>query len=813
MGDKGLYIGRRVNPSSMEVTGEDTLFDPDRLTRHAVCLGMTGSGKTGMCVSLLEELSMAGIPALVIDPKGDMANLALGFPEHRPEDFEPWVDPATARREGQTVEAYAAQISALWRKGLAKWNVDAARIAGFVRGARVTVYTPGSDAGVPVNVLSALAAPPADLRDDDEGMRDLVGGTVSSLLGLVGVEADPVTDPAHIVLSRILSDAWTEGQDADLELLITRLVDPPFAKVGVFPVDTFYPRNDRMKLAMQLNGVVASPAFGAWRQGAALDVDAFLDRRDGRTPISVFYTAHLDEAQRMFFIATLLNRVLAWSRRQPGTGTLRALMYFDEVFGYLPPHPRNPPSKGAVLTLMKQARAVGLGTMLVTQNPVDVDYKALSNAGTWLIGRLQTKQDRERVLDGLVSASGDFDRGVVSDWLESLPSRTFVLRDVKEREPALVHSRWAISYLRGPLTRREVEQLPEDNRAWEEAKAAPTAHRTSAAAVAPPATPAAPVEDDLPGYAPAPPPAPGSYVHRFLDPRVVFSARLAPHFDAEAIPKRADGKLVWKPAIHAALHLRFDEGDFVYDREEQRLFFPVTDREIGERGDPALEPGDFLPSAPADSLFAPLPVLIDEASELKQLEKRVVEEIYRGEIEKMFRHKDLKLTSNAGETREQFDERVREAVQDLVDAEVAKLKERVDVQVKRLEDRRERLERDKLKWQQEARARGASELVSAGETLFGLFFGGRKKSLSTAMSKRQQTMRAKEQLSRADEEARDLEREVYELENDTEHKIREIENRLRAKEREVEEVDVRLERNDIRLDDFSILWVPISRLF
>ncbi|MBW2253586.1 MAG: DUF853 family protein, partial [Deltaproteobacteria bacterium] len=794
MGSKGMYIGRRVDPSSMEVSSEDTLLDPDRLTRHAVCLGMTGSGKTGLCVSLLEELSMAGIPALVIDPKGDMANLALGFQEHRPEDFRPWIDPATARRDGQSVEAYAEKISGLWQKGLAKWGVDAERIARFVRGARVTVYTPGSDAGVPVNVLSALAAPPAELLEDQEGMRDLVGGTVGSLLGLVGVDADPVTDPAHIVLSRILSDAWAAGQNADLELLITRLVDPPFEKVGVFPVDTFYPRKDRMKLAMQLNGVIASPAFGAWRQGAALDVDGFLAKRDGRTQISVFYIAHLDDSQRMFFISTLLNRVLAWSRRQPGTSTLRALMYFDEVFGYLPPHPRNPPSKRSVLMLMKQARAVGLGTMLVTQNPVDIDYKALSNAGTWLIGRLQTKQDRERVLDGLVSASGAFDRGMVSDWLEGLPSRTFVLRDVKAREPALVHSRWAISYLRGPLTRREVQQLPEEYRSYE-AAAAPAAPSVVAAATA--AAPR-PVEDDLPDHGPQPPPAPGSYTHHFLDPRVVFSSRLAGHFEEASIPKRDDGKLVWKPAVHATLHLRFDEGDFVHDREEQRLFFPVTDREIGERGDPALEPGDFLPAAPADSLFAPLPALIDEASELKRLEKRVVEDIYRGETQKMFRHREFKLTSNAGETRDQFDERVRDAVQERVDVEVAKLKDKVDVKVKRLEDKKERLERDVLKWQQEARARGASELVSAGETLFGMFFGGRKKSLSTAMSKRQQTMRAKERLSRADEEAQELEREVYELENDTEHQIRVIENRLRGKERDVEEVDIRLERNDIR---------------
>ncbi len=807
MSKRALYIGRRVDADTLKVTDEPSLLDPDNLTRHAVCLGMTGSGKTGLCVSLLEELAAAGVPALIIDPKGDMTNLCLAFADSRPEDFAPWVDPAAASRAGLDVPAFAERTAAMWKKGLASWGMDAERIGRYTDGAQVTVYTPGSSAGVSVDVLSALGAPPAEVLEDAEGFREMVAGTVSALLGLVGVEADPVSDPAHIVLSQILTDAWGQGSDLDLETVITRLVDPPFGKVGVFPVDTFYPRNDRMKLAMSLNGIVASPAFGAWRQGAPMDVDGFLAPRDGRTAVSVFYTAHLDDAQRMFFISMLLNQVVTWSRRQSGTSSLRALVYFDEVFGYLPPHPKNPPTKTAVLTLMKQARAVGVGTMLVTQNPVDLDYKALSNAGTWLIGRLQTKQDRERVLDGLASAAGGFDRGVVSNWLENLPSRTFVWRDVSKDDPVLVHSRWAISYLRGPLTRRELDQLPAVYRTL------PGAARSRPAAAASPqalaSTPGAPADNLLA----QPPPAPAGYRFRFLDPRLVFSARLAPFFEHAALPKRPDGKLVWVPALIGKLHVRFDEGaGFSEERHEQRLFFPITDHGIEEAGDPELTEDDYLPSPPPDSLFAHLPTQIDEKHELQALEKRVIEHIYRGETAKLFRHRDLKLTSTAGETREHFQVRVEAAIREKIDAEVGKLKEKVDREVTRLEDRKRKLEQDQDKYKAEARSHQANELVSAGEALFGMFFG-RKRSLTGVVSKRQTTMRAQERLSRATDDAAKLEREVYELQNQTETEILKIENRWKGEVRGIEEVEVRLKRNGIRLDEFSVLWVPLTRLF
>ncbi len=784
----GLYLGRQVDPATMKPFAEPAMLDPDQLTQHAVCLGMTGSGKTGLCVTVLEELAMTGVPILAIDPKGDLANLALAFAEHRAEDFAPWVDPVEAERAGKTTEAYAEDVSERWRKGLREWGVDAARIRAFTDGTEVTVYTPGSTTGVPINVLGSLGQAPLGL--DDEGLTDLVGGTVASLLGLLGIEADPLRDPRHIVPARILGDAWHAGETLALEDLIVKLVDPPFEKVGVFPLEQFFGRKDRMDLAMQLNGLVASPSFAAWSAGHTLDFDALLAQDGGRTPIRVFCLSHLDDAERTFFAALLLNGLVAWCRRQPGSGALRALAYFDEVFGYLPPYPKNPPTKKPILTLMKQARAVGVGAMLVTQNPVDVDYKALSNAGLWIMGRLSTKQDRDRVLDGLSGAAGEVDKATMAGWLDSLPSRTFVVRDVKRREPYLLHSRWAISYLRGPLTLREIERL-------DQSVSAPTGEF-------PPMD--KPTADD--GLQSQPPPSPSGYSYRFVDPRVAFSARLSPFFESRHLGPRQDGETVWEPALHAQLHLRFDQGEYELERGESRLFFPIGD-DVRFDAEPPFERSDFLASKPT-GLFTQLPASVDEQKELKALSKQVAEEVYRGETERMFVHTKRKMRSRGGETLEAFTERVRAALQDKIDAEVAKMKESVDRKLARLEDRQVKLERNVERYRDEERQQVANEVVNVGETLMGLFFG-RRKSLNTAMSKRSQTRRAQEKTERSTAELQDLQRDIYDLETEVDTKVTEIENKWLRQLDEIEEKPVRLERADIRLDEFGIVWVPVTR--
>lgn len=791
MGD--IYLGRGVG-ADLKESGGAVAFDADRLTQHAVCFGMTGSGKTGFCVTLLEELAMQRVPLIVIDPKGDMCNLALAFADHSPADFAKWVDPAEADRAGLSVEAFATQLSERWRKGLADHQVDDARIKAFVDGADVKIYTPGSKAGIPVDVLGMLRAPSAEL--DDETLRDLVSGTVSALLGLVDVDADPVKDPEHVLFAQIIELAWREGRDLDLEGLILALVDPPFKKIGVFPVDTFFPRNDRMKLAMTLNGVIASPSFAVWSQGQPLDIEALLKPSAAGTPVRIFTLAHLEQSERMFFASTLLNQIVAWSRRQPGSSALRALVYFDEVYGFLPPYPKNPPTKAPVLTLMKQARAVGVGTMLVTQNPVDIDYSAVSNAGLWVMGRLQTKQDRERVLDGLAGAAGELDRSTLSGWLEALPSRTFLVKDVKEREPFLVKSRWAISYLRGPMTRRELERLDQS----EPVPAVPAAAATPARAVA-----AATPDDGLLDTAPPPPVGEA----RFLDPAVAFSARLAPCFDAFEEAAREDRAIVWRAGIYARLHLTFDERDFVLERDEHRLFFPVDDVRVEAGFEPAFEPGDLLPSSPGGR-FHPIPAAIDEKRELAELEKRVKEEVYRSETEVLLRHAALKLDSRAGEDREAFRARVEAAIEDRIDAEVAKLKDRTDKAVARLEDKQRKLERDIASGESDISGAQTAEVLNIAETAFA-WFTGRRKSVSTAVTKRNQTRRLSDRVERSRAELTELERELYDLEVELETQVTAIRNEQLRAITDIEEIPVKLERADVRLDEFGIVWVPVTR--
>ena len=399
-----FYLGRVRDLERNTTTSEYVLYDSKDLTTHALCVGMTGSGKTGLCISLLEEAGIDGIPAIVVDPKGDIANLAADLPRTAPEDFRPWVDEAEAARQNQTADEFAERVATQWRDGLAEWGQDGERIQRFRDAVDLAIYTPGSSAGLPLTVLKSFSAPPPALVNDVDAFRDRVAGATSGLLALLGVDADPVRSREFILVSNLLDRAWREQRDMDLAGLIHQIQTPPFPKIGVMDVDTFYPAKDRLALSMTLNSLLASPAFAAWLDGDPLDIGRLLYTAEGKPRISILSIAHLSESERMFFVTILLNELLTWVRTQAGTSSLRALFYMDEVFGFFPPV-ANPPAKQPMLTLLKQARAFGVGLVLATQNPVDLDYKGLSNCGTWFLGRLQTERDKARVLDGLEGAS------------------------------------------------------------------------------------------------------------------------------------------------------------------------------------------------------------------------------------------------------------------------------------------------------------------------------------------------------------------------------------------------------------------------
>jgi hypothetical protein len=461
-----FYLGRPFDLASGELAHEKVLYDANDLTTHAVCVGMTGSGKTGLCMSLLEEAALDGIPIIAVDPKGDLGNLLLAFPELRPSDFEPWVDPSVAQQQGITKEQLAEQTASLWKKGLADWEEDQARVQRYADVDKA-IYTPGSTAGMPLTVLKGFHAPPQAVIEDGDTYNDLLQSTTQCVLALVGIDADPVQSREAILISNLLDHAWRAGRSLNLSALIHDIQKPPFLKVGIVDIENFLPAKDRMALGMKINNLLASPSFANWLQGESLDIESLLYTADKKPRLSILSIAHLNDNERMFFVTILLNEILSWMRSQSGTGSLRAILYMDEVFGYFPPS-ANPPSKRPMLTLLKQARAFGLGVVLATQNPVDLDYKGLSNAGTWFLGRLQTERDKLRVLDGLEGASAQagskFNRGEMDAMLSGLRSRVFLVNNVHSDQPQVMHTRWVMSYLRGPLTRDQIRVLMQDRK-------------------------------------------------------------------------------------------------------------------------------------------------------------------------------------------------------------------------------------------------------------------------------------------------------------------------------------------------------------
>jgi hypothetical protein len=457
-----FYLGRDHDLATGETSATPLLYKSGQLTTHAVCVGMTGSGKTGLCLSLLEEAALDGIPAICIDPKGDLGNLLLGFPKLAPEDFEPWVDPAVADRKDITTAELAKETAELWKKGLASWDESPDRVQRYNDTVERLIFTPGASHGIPMTVLKSFDTPPQALIDDTDAFRSRVQSAVSGLLALLGIDADPVRSREHILLSNIFTTAWNAGQDLSIAEMIREIQKPPFTTVGVMDLETFYPEKERTKLAMDLNNLLASPSFAGWMSGQALDVQQLLYSPEGKPRHSIVSIAHLDDAQRMFFVTILLNEILAWTRTQAGTSSLRALVYMDEVYGYFPPS-KKPPSKEPMLTLLKQARAFGVGIVLATQNPVDLDYKGLSNTGAWFLGRLQTERDKMRVMEGLEGASAQagsvFNKQRMEQTLAGLGNRVFLLNNVHEDEPRVFQTRWAMSYLAGPLSRLQIKKL------------------------------------------------------------------------------------------------------------------------------------------------------------------------------------------------------------------------------------------------------------------------------------------------------------------------------------------------------------------
>lgn len=807
-----FYLGRESDVAAGRRTALPLLYDSRDLVTHAVCVGMTGSGKTGLCIGLLEEAAIDGIPAIIIDPKGDLANLLLAFPDLRPEDFRPWVNPDDARRKEMDPDAFAARQAGAWREGLENWAQSGERIARFRGAAEFSIYTPGSSAGLEVSVLKSFDAPAESIRSDAELLRERVSGVVSGLLALLNLDADPVTSREHIFLSSLLAAAWTTGESLDLPALIGRIQHPPFARLGVMELETVFPARERFELALRLNTLVASPGFAAWTRGESLDVQSLLYTAEGKPRVSIFSIAHLGDSERMFFVSLLLNRVLGWVREQPGTSSLRAILYMDEIAGYFPPV-ANPPSKQPLLTLMKQARAFGVGVVLATQNPVDLDYKGLANAGTWFIGRLQTDRDKQRVLDGLEGAAGGgFDRARMDSLLSGLSPRVFLMQNVHDPAPTLFETRWCLSYLAGPLTRAQIKLLMDPRKT-------------------PPSTPA---ETSLhQARTPGPEPAP-SRAGKSISPADPAPANTAArsHASADSLPGArpvlppgipqyflpVGGQTpVYEAHLLGTARVYYDEPRYAVKLERDAgLLAPIVSGPVVVDWDHAeatsLTDRDLLPEPAPGATFLPLnPKAVDQKT-FDGWKRRFADAVQRQDRLTLLRSASLKETSRPGETERDFRIRLAILAREERDRASEALREKYAPRFAALQERLRRAQQTLEVQKQQAGGAGFQAAISAGAAILGAFLGRKVASAgnvgraATAARRAQRTVKERGDVERAQETLEAVAHQMHTLEAQMQSDLDELTLELQHLGADVQPLEIKPKKTGISVRAVVLAW-------
>lgn len=777
-----FYLGKKVSTTENKLTDDLILYDSKDLTTHAVCVGMTGSGKTGLGISLIEEAAIDGIPVLVIDPKGDMTNLLLTFPDLLPENFLPWVNANEAANQGITTEQFAQKQSELWENGLQKWGQSKDRIKRLKDAAEFAIYTPGSSAGISLSILKSLSAPSAELIEDHDVFSERIVTTVSSLLGLLKIDADPIKSREHILISNILTHFWGRGQDLDLSQLIHAIQNPPFSQIGVFEMNDFYPAKERLELAIALNNLLASPSFQSWLTGEALDIQQLLYTPTGKPRVPVLYIAHLSDAERMFFVSILLNQLLGWMRSQPGTTSLRALLYIDELFGYMPPI-GNPPSKITLLTLLKQARAFGLGVVLSTQNPVDLDYKGLSNAGTWFIGRLQTDRDRERMLDGLISASAaqsaNLNKKTLEGILAGLGKRRFLMHNVHEDQPEVFETRWVMSYLCGPMTRTQIKNLMEPHK---------------------PAATATPKVTASAGQSRQP----------------TVSSDVNQLFLPVQIPRPEKARLVYRPYIWGSADLYFDDKPNGIDfTTSVKLITPITKEVIAvdwaQGQSIALNENELRKSGDSECAFETVPQAGQITKKYGDWEKDLKDFLLRNQKLELFRSPLFKLTSRPGETKRDFVARLSQSAREQDDDWRDKLRTKYSAKIEALETKIRRAQEKVAKEEADVRQQKLESTISIGATLLGAFMG-RKAVGRTSMNRAGRAISGSIKESQDVDLARDqltaLEQQAAELDQEFQREVDAFELKKHQSMEAVESVSVSVKKTNINLRLLNFVWVP-----
>ncbi len=802
-----FYLGREYDLAKKEPTESLVLYDSRDLVTHAVCVGMTGSGKTGLCIALLEEAAIDGIPAIVIDPKGDLSNLLLTFPELTAEAFQPWVNEDDAVRNGVTTEQFAASQAELWKKGLGSWGQDGERIRRLRESADFSIYTPGSNAGRSISILKSFAAPPQELLDDNELLRDRISTTATSLLGLLGIEADPIKSREHILISTILSESWKKGEDLDLASLIAQIQTPRFQKIGVLDLDSFYPAGERFQLSLALNNLLAAPGFGAWLEGEALDIDKFLHTESGKPRVSIFSISHLSDAERMFFVSLLLTQTLGWVRAQSGTTSLRALLYMDEIFGYFPPV-ANPPSKLPLLTLLKQARAFGLGIVLSTQNPVDLDYKGLANAGTWFIGRLQTERDKARVLEGLEgiasTAGSTFDTTKMDEILSSLGNRIFLMNNTHEDAPVVFQTRWALSYLRGPLTRNQIKQLASSS--------APAQAQTTTPAAAPAsATPVTPIAETTVATNS---PTPAAAIRPLLPAEVrQYFAPVRGELDDKAT-------IVYQPSVLCAAQILFADAKLGLSVPNEIVAVcSITDDPVpvnwDDNGSTSVLDVSDLEDNPAEvGTFASLPPAANKAKSYNAWNKEFANWLYRTRDLSLFRSTSSGISSKPNESERDFRIRLQLETREVRDQAVEKLRASFASKAASLQERLRRAQQVVDVQADQAKNSKIQTAISFGATLLSGFLGRKALSIgsmgraATAARGVSRTMKESQDVGRANESVEALNQQLLDLESQLQAEIEGLKSKSDPATEQLDTMSIKPKKRDITVRLVSLVWLP-----
>ncbi len=798
-----FYLGKGFDVASQSLKDNLVLYESRDLTTHGVCIGMTGSGKTGLCLTILEEAAIDGIPVIAIDPKGDLSNIFLSFPNLDWQSFVPWVNEEEARRNNITIEQLAQQEATKWKNGLASWGQPVERIQKLRDAVEFRLYTPGSNAGLGVSVLKSLTHPEDETSEDADVLKEKVASTASSLLALLGIDVDPLRSREHILLSSVIAHAWKSKQDLDMTELISQIQKPQFTKVGALDLESFYPAKERFELAMSLNNLLAAPGFESWMTGEPLQIDSFLFNEQGKPRVSVFSISHLSDTERMFFVSVLLNEILSWVRAQSGTTSLRALLYMDEIFGYFPPV-ANPPSKKPLLTLLKQARAYGLGLLLATQNPVDLDYKGLANAGTWLIGRLQTERDKQRVIEALEGASaeagGSFNRGEMEKTIAGLGNRVFLMNNVHEERPEIFQTRWTLSYLRGPLARPQIKKLAQGNApapAPSSATPSATAHATKTADVK--ATSGA-----MPSAQQSRPIVPPEIKEYFL-----------PVKDLSACES---GKIVYRPMIFGSASIRFVDTKLEIDEVQPRnLVASISDGAVQVNWSNAMKTSlelDNLDSKPVEGgTFQALPSSATSEASYKKWSKEFVDWLYQHQKFYLLKEPKTKEVSRPSESERDFRIRLHQLCLEARDKQVDELKKRYATKLQTLQDKVRTAEHKLEVEQAQAKQAEIDSAISFGTSIIGAMLG-RKRLTRTALDRASRVARGagkvaqgRSDVDRATETLDTMRERQNDLETEFQSELAKVAACFTG-EATLETISIAAKMTNISVKLVSLVWAP-----